>query len=197
MSLLDVRVWVVVLALFALFALRGKRWAYLAFVALGLLYFPAHAGWRVHAPKCDLLIPTVQVMLFSLRNYVHIALFAGFCWMSWVQFRRSGSGERVVLAFLATLLAGALVELAEGMTAPRGVHCRVRDLVPAAAGAWGAALVLALWSRLFRKPGYVRIVKPRQAGAPRQPVAPPPPRPPSPSAPPLPHGVVQLPPAPP
>src|SRR6266511_3141903 len=172
MSLLEVRVGAVVLALLALLALRGKRWAYLAFVVLGLLYFPAQTHWRVHAPKCEQLIPTMQVLVLSLENYAHIALFAGFYWMSWVQFRRTDA--RVLWAFLATLLVGALVEIAEGMTLRGGGHCRVRDLVPDAAGALGAALVLALWSRLFRKPGYVRIVRPRQAVAPRQPVAPPP-----------------------
>jgi hypothetical protein len=41
----------------------------------------------------------------------------------------------------------------------------VRDLVPDAAGALGAALLLAVWSRLRRKPAYVRIVRPRPAVA--------------------------------
>jgi len=168
MSLLDVRVWAVVLALLAFIALRGKRWAYLAFVVLGLLYVPAQTQFRVHAPKCQLVIPTMNVVELSLQNYVALALFAGFCWMSWVQFR--GSKARFIWTVLATVLAGALVEIAEGMTG-RG-SCRVRDLVPAAAGALGAALVLAVLSRLFRKPGYVRIARPRPAVAPRQPVAP-------------------------
>jgi hypothetical protein len=169
MSLLEVRVGAVALALLALIALRGKRWAYLAFVVLGLLYFPAQTHWRVHAPKCEQLLPTMQVLVLSLENYAHIALFAGFYWMSWVQFPRTKA--RVVWAFLATLLVGALVEIAEGMTLRGAGHCRLRDLVPDAAGALGAALVLAFWSRLFRKPGYVRIVRPRQAVAPRKPVA--------------------------
>ena len=172
MSLLAVRVGAVILALLALIALRGKRWAYLAFVVLGLLYLPAQVNFRVHAPKCQQVIPTMQVVVLSLQNYALVALFAGFCWMSWVQFRRSKA--RVVWAVLATVLAGALVEIAEGMTGLGS--CRVRDLVPAAAGALGAALVLALWSLLFRKPGYVRVVRPHSA-APRQPVAPPRPPP--------------------
>src|SRR5204863_1481893 len=46
------------------------------------------------------------------------------------------------------------------------VHCRVRDLVPDAAGALGAALLLAVWSRLTRKPAYVRLVRPHAAAAP-------------------------------
>src|SRR5574341_28519 len=159
MSLLAVRVGAVILALLALIALRGKRWAYLAFVVLGLLYFPAQVDFRVHAPKCQQVIPTMNVVVLSLQNYVALALFAGFCWMSWVQFRRSKA--RFIWAVVATVLAGALVEIAEGMT--RRGSCRLRDLVPAAAGALGAALVLALWSRLFRKPGYVRVARPHLA----------------------------------
>src|SRR2546422_8546225 len=81
MSPLAVRVGAGVLALLALIALRGKRWAYLAFVVLGLLYFPAQTHFRVHAPKCEQLLPTMHVLVLSLHNYAYIALFAGFYWM--------------------------------------------------------------------------------------------------------------------
>jgi hypothetical protein len=168
MSLLAVRVGAGVLALLALIALRGKRWAYLAFVVLGLLSFPAQTNFHVHAPKCEQILPTMHLLVLSLHNYAYIALFAGFYWISWVQFRWSGA--RGFWALVATLLAGALVEIAEGMTGQG--RCRVRDLVPDAAGALGAALLLAVWSRLRRKPGYVRIVKPRPAVAPQPPVRP-------------------------
>src|SRR5437016_572153 len=138
MSLLAVRVGAGVLALLALIALRGKRWAYLAFVVLGLLYFPAQTHFHVHVPKCEQLLPTMHVLVLSLHNYAYIALFAGFYWMSWVQFERSDA--RGIWALLATLLVGALVEIAEGMTMTGRGHCRVRDLVPDAAGALGAAI---------------------------------------------------------
>src|SRR6266568_7335264 len=164
MSPLAVRVGAGVLALLVLLALRGKRWAYPAFVVLGLLYFPAQTHFHVHVPKCEQLLPTMQVLVLSLHNYAYIALFAGFYWMSWVQFRRADA--RGVWALLATLLVGALVEIAEGMTLTGRGHCRVRDLVPDAAGALGAALLLAVWSRLRRKPAYVRLVRPRPATAP-------------------------------
>src|SRR3989441_9056556 len=192
MSPLAVRVGAGVLALLALLALRGKRWAYLAFVVLGLLYFPAQTHFRVHIPKCEQLIPTMRLVFLSLHNYAYIALFAGFYWMSWVQFRKTEA--RVVWALLATLLVGALVEVAEGMTG-RG-HCRVRGLVPNAAGGLGAALLLAVWSRLRRKPAYVRLVRPHPKAAPHaaaptthavvppRGVVPPPPRPPPPPVPP-------------
>src|SRR5882762_7394022 len=172
MSPLTLYVGAGVLALLALIALRGKRWAYLAFVLLGLLYFPAQTHFRVHVPKCEQLLPTLQLLVPLLHNYAYIALFAGFYWLTWVQFGRSDA--RGVWALVATLLVATLVELAEGMTGGgRGqVHCRVRDLVPDVAGAVGAALLLAIWSRLRRKPAYVRLVKRRPATAP-PPVAPP------------------------
>src|SRR5438034_259562 len=165
MSPLAVRVGAGILALLALLALRGKRWAYPAFVVLGLLYFPAQTHFHVHVPKCEQLLPTMHALVLSLHNYVYIALFAGFYWMSWVQFGRSDA--RGVWALLATLLVGALVEITEGMTMTGRGHCRLRDLVPDAAGALGAALLLAVWSRLTRKPGYVRLVRPHAAAAPR------------------------------
>src|SRR3989449_51979 len=166
MSPLAVRIGAGVLALLALIALRGKRWAYLTFVLLGLLYFPAQTHFRVHAPKCEQLLPTLHLLVPLLHNYAYIALFAGFYWMSWVQFRRADA--RGVWALLATLLVAALVEIAQGMTGGgRGqAHCRVRDLVPDAAGALGAALLLAVWSWLRRKPAYVRLVRPHPAAAP-------------------------------
>ncbi len=166
MSPLAVNVGAGVLALLALIALRGKRWAYPAFVVLGLLYSPAQTHFHLHAPKCEQLLPTLHQLVPLLHNYVYIALFAGFYWMSWVQFGRSDA--RGVWALVATLLVAALVELAEGMTGGgRGqVVCRVRDLVPDAAGALGAALLLAVWARLRRKPAYVRLVRRHPAAAP-------------------------------
>ena len=123
--------------------------------------------FHIQALKCEQLISKSMVLL-SLHNYAYIALFAGVYWILWVRFKRTDA--RVVWAFLATVIAGALVEIAQGMTA-RG-SCRVRDLAPDAAGALGAALLLAFWSRLRRKPGYVRIVKRGKAAASRPPAPP-------------------------
>src|SRR3989442_3914460 len=102
MSPLAVRVGAGVLALLALLALRGKRWAYPAFVVLGLLYFPAQTHFHVHAPKCEQLLPTMHVLVLSLHNYAYIALFVGFYWMSWGQFGRSD--VRAVSSVLAPRL---------------------------------------------------------------------------------------------
>src|SRR5262245_32330432 len=171
MSPLVVRIGAGVLALLALIALRGKRWAYFAFVLLGLAYFPAQAHFHVHAPKCAQLLPTVQQLVPLLQSYVYVALFAGFYWMSWVQLRDANA--RTLWAIVATLLAAAALEIAQGMSAAVAVAktarhakaavaagavptpCRVQDLVPALAGALGAAVLLAIWARLTKKPAYV------------------------------------------
>ena len=174
MSPLAVRIGLGVLAVLAIIALRGKRWAYFGFVVLGLAYFPAQAHFQLHMPKYDLLLPTTKQLVPLLQNYTYIALFAGFYWLSWVQFK--WTDLRPLWALLATLLAGALFEIAEGASlGGRVAHCRVRDLVPYAAGALGAMVLLTIWARLTKKPGYVRLVKKRTAAAPPpRPAAPPP-----------------------
>lgn len=55
-------------------ALRGVRWAYVTFVVLGLLYFPARIGFRLDPRACQLAID-LPLALFSLTNYAHIGLF--------------------------------------------------------------------------------------------------------------------------
>lgn len=125
-------------------ALRGVRWAYVALAALLLFYFPASVGFHLRPRACELLVP-MDLALYSLRNTPHIVLFAGFYVVSWVQFRSLGwSG--LVWAGVATLVMGALLELAEGVS---GNHnCRLRDLVPDAAGGMIAALALVAWRAL-------------------------------------------------
>src|SRR2546425_6604123 len=154
MSPLALHVGAGILALLALIALRGKGWAYPAFVVLGLLYFPAQTHFHVHAPKCEQLLPTMHVLVLSLHNYAYIALFAGFYWMSWVQFRRSDA--RGIWALVATLVVGVLVEIAEGMTG-RG-HFRVRDLGPDAAGAGGGTLLLGVSAPPPRKTAVATVL---------------------------------------
>jgi hypothetical protein len=48
-------------------SLRGVRWAYVTFVLLGLLYFPASVGFRLNPRPCE-LIPDVPLAVHSLTN---------------------------------------------------------------------------------------------------------------------------------
>jgi hypothetical protein len=67
-------------------ALRGRRWAYISYVVLGLLYFPVSAGFRLNPQPCE-LVPNITLAVYSLRNYRHIVLFVWFFLMTSAQFR--------------------------------------------------------------------------------------------------------------
>ena len=127
--------------LLAVLSLLGKRWAYVAFVLLGLLYFPAQVGFRLDPHPCELAF-NCSLAVFSLTNYAHIVLFALFFVMTRAQLRVRG-WSRFAWAALATIVMGVLVEVAEGVT--RKGHCRVRDLVPDGAGALLGQGLVFLW----------------------------------------------------
>ena len=135
--------WPLALAIlvFGVLALRGVRWAYAAFVLLGLLYFPAKVGFRPEPRPCQLVFD-LPLTVHSLTNFPHIVLFALFVVMTSAQFRK---WDRVTFAWAAAaaLTMGALVEAAQGLTGEG--HCRLRDLIPDAAGVLlGSAVVLLL-----------------------------------------------------
>src|SRR6267378_5003825 len=123
---------------------RRVRWAYITFVLLGLLCFPASVGFRLNPRPCELTL-NIPLAIYSLTNYAHIVLFALFFLMTSAQLRMS-NWSAFAWAALATIVMGLLVELAEGVTG-KG-HCRLRDLIPDAAGIlFGAGIVLA-WNRI-------------------------------------------------
>lgn len=111
-----------------LLALFRVRWGYAAFVALALFSFAARAGFHLAPRGCELLVGA-QLALHSFRNYPHIVLFALFFLLSRIQL---GGRHAPLWALGATLAMGALVELAEGASGQG--HCRLRDLLPDAAG---------------------------------------------------------------
>lgn len=129
-------------------SLRGVRWAYVTFVLLGLLYFPASVGFRLNPQPCE-LVPDIQLAIYSLTNYAHIVLFVLFFLMTSAQFRMS-QWSGYAWAAVACIAMGILVEVAEGIS---GIHhCRLRDLIPdAAAVVLGAGIVL-LWNRMRGRP---------------------------------------------
>ena len=121
---------------FGLIAFRGIRWAYVAYVVLALLYFPLQVGFQFHPRACQLAI-SPGLALESLRNWAHIVLFGIFYVMTIAQFRVK-SGAAFAWAALIVIAMGATVEILEGATGSR--NCRLRDLVPDAAGALAGAL---------------------------------------------------------
>jgi VanZ family protein len=121
----------------------------------GLLYFPAKVGFHVTPRACELALDA-NLARISLQNYAHIVMFGAFYILSYGQFRRSRSP--FVLAGIATLIMGALVELAEGFAGTN--HCRLRDLVPDSIGAMLGALVVLLFTLTLRQLGGAKVSPP-------------------------------------
>jgi hypothetical protein len=131
-----------VLVVCLLLALWRNRWTYAAFVLLGVIYFPLMQGFQLNPTACEML-PSVGLAMYSLRNYAHIVGFSFFFVLSYIQFRDTSS-VRFALAVLATLTLGLLVELSQGISGLG--HCRMRDLIPDAAGALLGGVYVRLWS---------------------------------------------------
>src|SRR5258706_2094932 len=142
--------WVLVFIVFfvlGILSLRGVRWAYITYVLLGLLFFPARVGFRLNPQPCELVL-NIPLALFSLTNYGHVVLFVLFFVMTKAQFR-SSDWPAFAWAALAAIVMGVLVELAEGITG-KG-HCRLRDLIPDSAGILLGGAIVLVWNKI-RKP---------------------------------------------
>ena len=129
-------------------SLRRVHWAYIIFVLLGLLYFPASVGFRLNPQPCELAL-NIPLAIYSLTNYAHIILFVLFFLMTSAQFQMH-HWPAFAWAALAAIIMGVLVELAEGITG-KG-HCRLRDLIPDATGIVLGAGIVFLWTRIRRRP---------------------------------------------
>ena len=125
---------------------RYARWAYVAFIALGLLYFPLKARMALAPRACNWDLSPAAVGQ-ALQNYAHMVLFAAFLLLSYRQFRGPAA---LGAAALATLGMGAAVELAQGVTGEG--NCRARDLIPDAVGILVAVSAI-IGTRRLRGPG--------------------------------------------
>jgi hypothetical protein len=114
-----------------LLAFFGIRPAYVTYIVLSLLYFPLQVGFEFHPRACQMAI-SPDLALQSLTNWGHVVLFGIFYLMTMAQFRLRNASAFAWSACIVIVM-GALVEIAEGTTGAR--NCRLRDLVPDAAGA--------------------------------------------------------------
>lgn len=142
--------WLLFLGLLVLgvLSLRGVRWAFVAFCVLGLLYFPAKAGFRLAPNPCQLTFD-ISLAVHSMTNYGHIVLFALFFLMARAQFRMS-NWQAFAWAALATIVMGVLVEVAQGVTGEG--NCRTRDLIPDAIGILVGSIIALLLKRIGWRP---------------------------------------------
>lgn len=131
----------------AVLSFRPIRWAYVTFVVLGILFFPARVGFHLHPHPCDCSL-SVSLALFTLTKYGHIWRFVFFFLMTAAQVRSSRVSAQFLIPLGAVLLMGSYVELAEGFTG--NGNCRLLDLVPDIAGAAIGAVILTLWKLVRR-----------------------------------------------
>jgi hypothetical protein len=118
----------------------GKRWAYIATIVLGIIFFFARANFQLNPKACQVIFD-IPLALYSLTNYKHVFMFGVFFLMTRRQILKKGIAG-YGWAVLATLAFGLAVELLEGVTG-KG-NCRMRDLVPDFAGTiWGQIVYLA------------------------------------------------------
>lgn len=142
----------------AIVALRGVRWAYVSFILLGLAYFPAKVGFRLDPHPCQLTFG-IDLARHSLTNFPHIVLFAVFFLISYVHFAVRRSPRPMLTAAAISLVMGALVELAQGVTGTG--DCDSRDLIPDFVGILlGATLVV------ITQPLVAKLSRRRETAAP-------------------------------
>ncbi len=122
------------------------RFAYATFVVLGVLWMPVRASFRLSPTSCETAM-SIPLAVHSMTNYKHIVLFAMFTMMTLAQFEQDDRWRFLKLAVIAL----GMTVVVEGEQALLAVgHCRVRDVVPNAAGTVvGACLMEA--GRAFRK----------------------------------------------
>jgi surface polysaccharide O-acyltransferase-like enzyme len=128
-------------------SLFRKRWAYIATIVLGILFFFARVNFHLTPTACQTVFD-IPLALYSLGNYKHVILFAIFFLMTRRQIHKTGLAG-FGWASLATLTFGLVVELLEGLTGDG--NCRLRDLVPDFAGVLLGQAIFTVWSIIDMK----------------------------------------------
>jgi hypothetical protein len=117
------------------------RFAYVAFVVLGVLWMPARAAFRFVPGDCETAM-SFGLALHSMTNYKHIILFTVFAIMTLAQF---GHDDKWRFVKLALITVGMTIVVEGEQALLDAGHCRVRDLVPNVAGTLvGASLMEGL-----------------------------------------------------
>lgn len=130
-------------AVLGVLAYQGKRWAFGAFIALTVAYFPIRSNFYFLYRPCEVTLDW-PLAVYSLQNYSQIILYCAFFLLAAAQLPMSRS-RHVGAAVAMTLAMGLIVEVSEAMWS-RG-NCRVRDLIPDGAGALIGTMVVMIRRR--------------------------------------------------
>jgi hypothetical protein len=113
-------------AVLGVLAYQGKRWAFGAFIALAIAYFPIRSNFYFLYRSCEVTFDW-PLAAHSFQNFNLIIRFFAFFLMAVAQLPMSRP-RHFVIAVALTLAMGLIVEASEAMWS-RG-NCRVRDLIP-------------------------------------------------------------------
>ena len=124
----------------AVLAVRGARWAFVAFSLMIPLSFFAFTGFRPSPKPCELTFD-LPLAIQSLTNYGHIILFAFYFLVTTRHYRLSRWFSWGWSAGL-TMAVGAAMEVAQAVS---GIHhCKTVDLIPDFVGVLIGLVVVTL-----------------------------------------------------
>jgi len=115
-----------------------RRWAYGAFLLVGVLWIPARVGFHLAVPACNTRL-TLANASESMTKVPHLTVFAIFFVVTALQFDWI-DWRSLSWSLLATIALGLLVEIEEG--ASRTGYCRLTDVLPDVTGAMVVAAFL-------------------------------------------------------
>ena len=134
--------WIVVTVVLAALAIRGVRAAYVAYLLFAVLLIPARVGFQIQPLVCEFPV-SVASGLYSLPKWGHVLPSALLSLTTLMQFRQRGA-RALLWAVALTLGLGLVAEFEQGVF--RNGNCRMRDLIPDAAGAFLGAAIGWAWS---------------------------------------------------
>lgn len=124
-----------------------RRWAYAAWMLLGVMTIPARTGFHFQPLRCDARLTAGNVGA-SLSKGPHVILFGLFFLLTAAQFDRIDR-RSMAWSLAATLALGLLVEIEEGLT--RTGNCRYTDVLPDLFGGLIVMAVLMTAAMLVRR----------------------------------------------
>jgi len=137
----------VMMFLFFALALWGFRWAYAGYVVMALSWMFVQSRFTMSMPHCEWAV-SLDGAALSMTKFGHILLFGLFFLITIRQFKTIDRRAYAV-SIAVTIAMGLIIELEDRLT--RAGSCRMRDLVPDAAGALICAALVAALSKLRRR----------------------------------------------
>src|SRR5215204_2047277 len=124
-----------------------RRWAYAAYMLVGVMTIPARTHFQFYPLRCDARLTAGNISA-SLSKGPHIVLFGLFFLLTAAQFNRIDRTS-MTWSLAATVGLGLLIEIEEGLT--RTGNCRYTDVLPDMLGGLIVLAVVMAATMLLRR----------------------------------------------